>query len=315
MAQVFISYSKADAEPTIALARALEAAGISVWWDTSLLPDDPHFPETIRREITSASAAIVIWTPASVTSRWVYAEAKVADEQDKLIQLRTSSLDQVGIPLPFNTGQIGLITELNRLFQALERKGVKPKPKASIAPTTRSFPSVAAISSLAPTEMYYFDENTRTWDRDFGICGYLAEGGDHDHPGTVRVPSAKSSEFLCVANLRVGTCIEYWKISNFRSAVLDPPVGFTGETYDGALYTIQRVRIQQGELIFIDGQYFMDAISSVTTRRHGMRFWDAWNTVIEVGAREHVVLMGLRPNSALAAGDVIAGHKAIGLTT
>jgi hypothetical protein len=39
MADVFISYAKADADPTIALARDLEASGLSVWWDTSLLPD------------------------------------------------------------------------------------------------------------------------------------------------------------------------------------------------------------------------------------------------------------------------------------
>jgi hypothetical protein len=321
MAQVFISYSKEDAEPTVALARTLEAAGITVWWDTSLLPDDPHFPETIRREITRASAAIVIWTPTSVKSRWVYAEAKTADEQNKLIQLRTSSVNQVAVPLPFNTGQIGLVTELDRLFQALQRKDVRPNkdigglPNTWLAVRTRIVPSVSAIRSLTPTEMFYFDESTQTWDRDFGICGYLAEGIDHDAPGPVRVPSARSPEFLCVANLSGVTCIEYWKISSFRSAILDPPRGHMAQTSDGGTYTIQRLRIQREEFFFANGQYFMDVIGSVTSRRYGMRFWNAWNTVIEVGGREHVVLMGLRPNSATAAGDVIAEHKVRGHAT
>jgi hypothetical protein len=124
MAQVFISYSQPEAEPTAALARELEAAGFTVWWDTSLLPDDLHFPDTIRREITGAQAAVVIWTPSSVKSRWVYGEAKLADEQGKLIQLRTPALDPGSIPLPFNTGQISLVTDHGALLRALERKGL-----------------------------------------------------------------------------------------------------------------------------------------------------------------------------------------------
>jgi hypothetical protein len=132
MADVFISYSKAEAEPTIALGRDLESSGLSVWWDTSLLPDDPHFPETIRQEITNARAAVVIWTPSSVKSRWVYAEAKMADEQRKLIQLRTEVLDLGSIPLPFNTGQIGLVTDRDALYRALERKGVKARGAAGV---------------------------------------------------------------------------------------------------------------------------------------------------------------------------------------
>jgi hypothetical protein len=133
MADVFISYAKAEAELTIALARNLEVSGLSVWWDTSLLPDDTHFPETIRQEISNARAAVVIWTPSSVKSRWVYAEAKMADEQQKLIQLRTAELDLGSIPLPFNAGQIGLVTDQNALFRALRRKGVKARADASFA--------------------------------------------------------------------------------------------------------------------------------------------------------------------------------------
>jgi TIR domain len=37
MADVFISYSKHDPEPTERLAAELERQGYSVWWDTSLL--------------------------------------------------------------------------------------------------------------------------------------------------------------------------------------------------------------------------------------------------------------------------------------
>jgi hypothetical protein len=95
---------------------------MSVWWDTSLLPDDPNFPETIRQQIDATCAAIVIWTPNSVRSRWVYAEAKMADEQDKLIQLRASNLDPHLVPLPFNTGNIALVEDRHQLYLALGRR-------------------------------------------------------------------------------------------------------------------------------------------------------------------------------------------------
>jgi hypothetical protein len=48
MADVFISYSQKDPEPTKALAADLEALGYTTWWDTSLLPGE-CFPDKIRQ--------------------------------------------------------------------------------------------------------------------------------------------------------------------------------------------------------------------------------------------------------------------------
>jgi TIR domain len=72
--RVFISYSKSDPEPTRELADFLTARGYSVWWDTNLTAGE-IFRKTIDREINAADAVIVIWTPHSVTSDWVVAEA------------------------------------------------------------------------------------------------------------------------------------------------------------------------------------------------------------------------------------------------
>jgi TIR domain len=54
MADIFISYSKKHAQLTEDLARDLEAEGYTTWWDTSLLPGDMFFPQTIRTEIEAA---------------------------------------------------------------------------------------------------------------------------------------------------------------------------------------------------------------------------------------------------------------------
>jgi hypothetical protein len=68
--RIFISYSKADPEPTRELADFLTAQGYSVWWDTNLTAGEV-FREVIDRELDAADAVIVIWTAHSVASNWV----------------------------------------------------------------------------------------------------------------------------------------------------------------------------------------------------------------------------------------------------
>lgn len=125
MADVFISYSKKHERFTADLARELEAMGISTWWDTSLLPDDSFFPQTIRDEITAAKAVIVIWAEHSVKSRWVYSEASEGDEQGKLLQVRDEALDVTKVPMPFRAGNISPLNDRIKIFQALTRRGLK----------------------------------------------------------------------------------------------------------------------------------------------------------------------------------------------
>jgi hypothetical protein len=50
LADIFISYSKQEPEPT----RKLEARGYSVWWDTSLLAG-PDYTDVILRELAAAT--------------------------------------------------------------------------------------------------------------------------------------------------------------------------------------------------------------------------------------------------------------------
>ncbi len=125
MADVFISYLKQDAEHAKALAADLEARGYTTWWDTSLLPGD-QFPEEIKRQIDAAKAVIVIWTPDSVKSKWVRAEAARADAQGKLITIHTGDCDFSQIPMPFNTRQCGEVTNRDKLLLALVKLGLSP---------------------------------------------------------------------------------------------------------------------------------------------------------------------------------------------
>ena len=101
MADVFISYSKQAPQPTRDLARDLEERGFTVWWDTELLAGD-EFHDKIKEEITAAKIVIVIWSPASIKSSWVQAEASLASGQNKLLTVCTPDIDVREVPLPFN---------------------------------------------------------------------------------------------------------------------------------------------------------------------------------------------------------------------
>lgn len=125
MADIFISYSKQEAELTVTLARELERRGYTTWWDSSLQPGD-EFRERITNELDSAKVVIVIWTERSVTSRWVQAEAQWADAQNKLITLRSGDLHPDRIPLPFNTRHTDLVTDLEKIYAALLRYDLLP---------------------------------------------------------------------------------------------------------------------------------------------------------------------------------------------
>ena len=73
MADIFISYAKADRPLALKLVAMLEAEGWEVWWDTSLSIGD-DFRNEIMTQLGRARAVIVIWTDASIKSDWVRSE-------------------------------------------------------------------------------------------------------------------------------------------------------------------------------------------------------------------------------------------------
>ena len=64
-------------------AEGLGGEGFSVWWDASLHSGET-FDEVIERNLREAAAVVVLWSPRSVASRWVRAEATLADRRNKL---------------------------------------------------------------------------------------------------------------------------------------------------------------------------------------------------------------------------------------
>ena len=95
MADVFVSYARSDKSRVAPLVAALEAKGWSVWWDPEISPGK-EFDDEIDGELQAAAAVLVVWTPTSVTSRWVRGEARDGAERGILVPVR---FDQARLPI------------------------------------------------------------------------------------------------------------------------------------------------------------------------------------------------------------------------
>jgi hypothetical protein len=72
MADIVISYKKADRERIALLISSLEARGFTVWWDYEI--ETGHdWVETILRQIDSAASVIGVWSRNSVTPDGLFA--------------------------------------------------------------------------------------------------------------------------------------------------------------------------------------------------------------------------------------------------
>jgi hypothetical protein len=97
MADVFLSYSRANRAQAARVSEALEAGGRSLWWDRELASGE-DYAQVIEREIEAARCVVVAWSATARDSLWVRAEANEALDQEKLVQI---NFDGAKPPLPF----------------------------------------------------------------------------------------------------------------------------------------------------------------------------------------------------------------------
>jgi len=80
---IFLSYARTDRAAARMFAEAFADEGFSVWWDAALHSGET-FDEVIEQKLRESGAVVVLWSPRSVASRWVRAEATQADRRNKL---------------------------------------------------------------------------------------------------------------------------------------------------------------------------------------------------------------------------------------
>lgn len=97
MADVFISYKRANRAIAESLSKVIAAKGYSVWWDHSIIAGE-QFNAAIDRELKLAGCVVTLWTTEAMQSKWVVAEAVFAFGRSVLISAR---LDHVDLEYPF----------------------------------------------------------------------------------------------------------------------------------------------------------------------------------------------------------------------
>ncbi len=156
---IFLSYSREDRAAARHIAEAFTAEGFNVWWDAAIRSGQT-FDEVIEKKLRSAEAVVVLWSPRSVASRWVRAEATLADRRNKLVPAIIESCD---LPIIFElthaadlsdwTGDTSdprwrsLVSDLRRLMEGNE-DDAPAKPAARDVAAKPIAPSVESEIAL-----------------------------------------------------------------------------------------------------------------------------------------------------------------------
>ena len=101
MADIFLSYSRADRPTAHIIAEALEAEGFSVWWD-KVLRAGQTYDEVTENMLRDSSVVVVLWSQTSVKSKWVRAEATLGQRSCELVPAMIEDADR---PIMFELTQ------------------------------------------------------------------------------------------------------------------------------------------------------------------------------------------------------------------
>ena len=145
---IFISYSREDRPAARHFAESFAREGFDVWWDAAIRSGQT-FDEVIEKALRSAKAVVVLWSPRSVASRWVRAEATLADRANKLVPAIIEACDR---PIIFElthaadladwTGDTSdprwqtLVSDLRRLVG--DSKDTSPAPPEAEKPASKA---------------------------------------------------------------------------------------------------------------------------------------------------------------------------------
>ena len=163
MADVFISYKAEDRRRIQPLVQALQADGLSVWWDEHIGTGDA-WRETIEQQLDGARCVLVIWSKRSVgpEGQFVREEASRAQRRGVYVPVL---IDPVEPPLGFGESQAtslrgwhgnpsdlryqAVLTAVRRNVGGKRRASPSPLPRAHIDRRTMIAGGTAAAAAVA----------------------------------------------------------------------------------------------------------------------------------------------------------------------
>jgi adenylate cyclase len=135
---IFLSYNREDSGRAKLFAEAFAAEGFEVWWDVALRSGEAY-DEVTEAALANARAVVVLWSPRSVVSRWVRAEATEAERNKTLLP---AMIEPCKRPIMFELVQTAELSHWQgdegdaawRTFLEDVRRFVGQRPAPSAAP-------------------------------------------------------------------------------------------------------------------------------------------------------------------------------------
>ena len=104
MSDIFISYAQRDHAKVAFLVKVLEQRGWSVFWNRKI-PIGKTWDQVLEVQLPLTRCVIVLWSSASIVSKWVRIEARKAEQRGILMPALLDNIHIDDIPLEFSSLQ------------------------------------------------------------------------------------------------------------------------------------------------------------------------------------------------------------------
>lgn len=98
---IFISYSRADADKALQIRDLLIARGHHVFFDAEGIDAGAEFPDVIDRAVKGAGVVLGCWTPAAIQRRWVRIESRIGLDRGSLVAIGLEKMNPEELPAEF----------------------------------------------------------------------------------------------------------------------------------------------------------------------------------------------------------------------
>ena len=140
MHDVFLSYSRKDESIMKQLKQRFMDAGLTVWTDEGIEPDERSWKRAIQKAILNTASVACVLSPDAADSRWVQEELDFAELHDKPIFLIMARGDEKNsIPFGFSAHQWVDIRDVHSAESVLESliSKIEERIEADIEEKTR----------------------------------------------------------------------------------------------------------------------------------------------------------------------------------